>query len=75
MKASASTMMQEGSTHPAVATMAPGSPATRMPTKVAELMAMGPGVISEMVMMSANWFMVSQACWSTTCCWISGMAA
>ena len=34
-----------GRMQPKVAATAPGSPATRMPTKVAELMAMGPGVI------------------------------
>ena len=68
-------MAQEGSTQPKVAINAPGIPATWMPTKVAELMAMGPGVISAMAMMSANWVMVSQGWRSTTWCWIRGMAA
>ena len=53
-RARISTMMHEGSTQPMVATMAPANPAMRMPTNVAELMAMGPGVIWEMEMMSAN---------------------
>ena len=35
--------MQDGSTHPMVAARAPGVPAMRVPTKVAALMAMGPG--------------------------------
>ena len=73
--ASSSDTMHEGSTQPTVATSAPATPAMRMPTKVAELMAMGPGVICEMVMMSANSVMFSQPCRSTTCAWISGMAA
>ena len=68
-------MTQEGSTLPAVATRAPGRPATWIPTKVAALRAMGPGVISAMAMTSANWVMVSQGCRSTTWCWMSGMAA
>ena len=59
-------MMQEGKTQPMVAMMAPGSPAMRVPTKVAELMAIGPGVIWEMVMMSTNSCIVSHPCRSTT---------
>ena len=59
-------MMHEGHTQPMVAMMAPGSPATWMPTKVAELIAIGPGVIWEMVMMSTNCCMVIQPCRSTT---------
>ena len=39
---------------PKVATNVPGIPPIRMPTKEAELMAMGPGVIWEMVMISVN---------------------
>ena len=46
--------MQDGSTHPMVAARAPGVPAMRVPTKVAALMAMGPGVIWEMVTRSVN---------------------
>ena len=61
--------------HPRVATAAPGSPAILMPTKVAELMAMGPGVIWEMVIRSVNSAMLSQPCWSTIWPWIRGMAA
>ena len=45
---------------PRVARTAPGNPATCIPTKVAALMAMGPGVISAMAMMSANCAIVSQ---------------
>ena len=48
------TMMQEGRIHPRVATSAPGIPAILIPTKVAELMAIGPGVIWEMVIRSVN---------------------
>ena len=40
--------------HPRVATRAPGIPAMRIPTKVAELTAIGPGVIWEMVIRSVN---------------------
>ena len=54
------TRMQDGRTEPMVAAMAPGIPAILMPTKVAELMMMGPGVICEMVMRSVNSAMVSQ---------------
>ena len=39
------TIIQDGKTHPNVATIAPKTPAIFMPTKVAELMAIGPGVI------------------------------
>ena len=46
--------MQDGRTQPAVAAKAPGIPAIRVPTKVAELMAIGPGVIWEMVIRSVN---------------------
>ena len=60
---------------PNVATTAPPRPAMRMPTNVAELMAMGPGVISAMVIRSVNSLIVSQGCCSTTCAWIRGMAA
>ena len=58
--------MQEGKMQPRVAMMAPGRPAIWMPTKVAELTAIGPGVIWEMVMMSTNSCMVIQLCSSTT---------
>lgn len=45
---------------PRVATSAPGMPAIRIPTKVAEFTAMGPGVISAMVIRSVNSCKVSQ---------------
>lgn len=45
---------------------APGIPPTCKPTKVAELIEIGPGVIWEIVMMSENWAIVSQGCTSTT---------
>ena len=61
-----SAITQEGSTQPAVATSAPLIPAMRMPTNVAELMAMGPGVICERVTMSVNSVSVSHGCTSTT---------
>ena len=50
-------------------------PAMRMPTNVAEFMAIGPGVICDMVMTSVNSLMLSQPNLSTTCAWISGIAA
>ena len=53
-------MREDGSTQPAVATTAPGSPARRVPTKVAALTAMEPGVICEMVTRSVNSCMESQ---------------
>ena len=51
---------------PKVAARAPGTPAIRRPTKVAEFTAMGPGVISAMVTRSVNSAMVSQPWPSTT---------
>ena len=51
--------------HPAVATRAPRTPATFVPTKVAALTAMGPGVISAMVTRFENSVMVSQP-WDVT---------
>ena len=39
------TIMQDGRIHPAVDTRAPGIPAILIPTKVAEFIAIGPGVI------------------------------
>ncbi len=60
---------------PKVAAKAPGNPATRSPTKVAELTAMGPGVISAMVMRSENSRSVSQPRPATTWLWMRGMAA
>ncbi len=53
--------------HPAVAAIAPGNPATLIPTKVAELTAIGPGVICEIVIRSVNSDMLSHWCIVTTC--------
>jgi len=61
--------------HPAVAVSAPKNPATLIPTKVAELTAMGPGVISAMVIRSVNSEIVSHPYLSTACASISGIAA
>ena len=61
--------------HPSVAISAPESPAIRMPTNVAELIAIGPGVISAIVIRSVNSRRVSQPYVSTACDWISGIAA
>jgi len=52
--------MKEGVTLPIVAMTAPGSPATLVPTNVAALIAIGPGVIWDMVSKSANSSIVSQ---------------
>lgn len=60
---------------PKVQTMAPGIPASRIPTKVAELMEIGPGVISAMVMRSANSSIVMSSHTLTIWFWIRGMAA
>lgn len=53
-------MIKLGVTKPKVATTEPIRPATFVPTKVAELMAIGPGVICEMVMRWVNSSMLSQ---------------
>lgn len=66
-RANSVTMTQEGRIHPSVATAAPGIPAILIPTKVAELIAIGPGVICEIVIRSVNSFMLSQPCSATTC--------
>lgn len=47
-------MRQEGRIQPKVAMTAPCHPAIWIPTNVAELTAMGPGVISAMVIRSVN---------------------
>ena len=52
--ASRVTIIIDGNTQPSVETIAPNTPAMRMPTKVAEFIAIGPGVISAMVIRSAN---------------------
>ena len=46
--------MQEGRIRPKVAQRAPEKPAIFSPTKVAELIAIGPGVIWEIVTKSVN---------------------
>ena len=48
------TIMQDGVIYPSVATTAPGIPVSFIPTKVAALIAIGPGVIWEMVIRSVN---------------------
>lgn len=69
------TRMHDGRMHPKVAASAPGMPAILLPTKVAELTAIGPGVIWERVMRSVNSDIESQPYPCTTCPWISGIAA
>ena len=54
------TITQDGKTQPMVAAAAPNGPAIFVPTKVAALMAIGPGVIWEIVTKSENSFTVSQ---------------
>ena len=49
-----------GVTTPRLATIAPSTPATRMPAKVAQLVPRGPGVISAMATMSATSVVVIQ---------------
>ena len=48
------TIIHEGNTQPIVAHIAPGMPAILIPTKVAELTAIGPGVICEIDIRSVN---------------------
>ena len=48
------TIIHEGNTQPIVAHIAPGIPAILIPTKVAELTAIGPGVICEIDIRSVN---------------------
>ena len=69
------TRMQAGRIHPAVATRAPTTPPILVPTKVAALTAMGPGVISAMVTRLANSVMDSQLWVVTIWASIRGMAA
>ena len=66
-RASSVTIIQDGRMHPSVATNAPGIPAILIPTKVAELTAIGPGVICEMVIRSVNSLIVSHPCCVTIC--------
>ena len=61
--------------HPNVATTAPKIPVICIPTKVAEFTAIGPGVISAIVIRFVNSLMESQPCKFTTCSCISGIAA
>ena len=58
-------MISEGMITPSVAISAPGIPAMRIPTNVAELTAIGPGVISAIVIRSVNSLIVSHE-WLTT---------
>ena len=64
----AKTMQKLGSTMPNVAASAPAKPFCRKPTKVAQLMAIGPGVDSAMTVISiiSSWliqcFCSTQAC-------------
>ena len=51
-------MIKEGRMHPKVQRSTPPTPARRIPTKVEELMEMGPGVISATVIRSENSAMV-----------------
>ena len=60
MPEAAARLLHEGKMQPSVATSAPGMPAMRMPTNVAELTVIGPGVISAMVIKSVNSPIVSQ---------------
>ena len=60
---------------PNVATSAPGTPAILVPTNVAALTAMGPGVISAIVTRFANSVRSSQPCIVTICASMSGIAA
>jgi len=48
------TIIQDGRIEPMVAIIAPGIPAILFPTKVAALIAIGPGVISAIVIRSVN---------------------
>ena len=68
-------MINEGSTTPSVAHALPKTPPTRNPTKVAELMAMGPGVDSAMARISKISSSEIQPCFSTVSRWISGIIA
>ena len=60
---------------PIVAAIAPPVPAICRPTKVAELMAIGPGVICEIVIRSVNSVTDSQPLFSTTILCRNGNAA
>ena len=68
-------MTAEGRIQPSVAMIPPHIPPTFMPTNVAELIAIGPGVISAMVMRSVNAVIVSQPFCSTTWLCMMGIAA
>ena len=67
--------MQEGKIQPNVAMHAPAKPAMRMPTNVAEFTAIGPGVISAIVIRSVNSLIVSQLFFITASLCIRGIAA
>ena len=59
-------MINDGKIQPSVQTIAPGKPAIFCPTNVAELTAIGPGVISAIVVRSANSAILSHPFPSTT---------
>ena len=73
--ASIDTIIQDGRTLPKVAIREPCRPATLVPTKVAAFIAMGPGVISAMVIRSVNSLRVSHEFKLTTWFCIRGMEA
>lgn len=60
------TINSDGKITAKVDTIAPNMPAIFIPTKVAEFTAIGPGVISAIVIKSVNSFRLSQAYFSTT---------
>lgn len=68
-------MMRDGRRHPNVAVIAPGMPAMRSPTNVAEFTAIGQGVISAIVTRSVNSLIDNQPYFSTASDCISGIAA
>ena len=60
---------------PIIATSVPARPASLYPTTIAPFTAIGPGVISAIVIRFVNSLMESQLCRFTTCSCISGIAA
>ena len=67
--------MQDGRITARVAIIAPNTPATLCPTKLAALIAIGPGVICEIVIRSVKSLVVIQWYRSTTWPLMRGMAA
>lgn len=68
-------MIAPDTVHPTVAVSAPAIPAACTPTKVEAFTASGPGVICEIVIISANTRAVIQPRRSTISCWIMGITA